>query len=75
MIRKSKRQQPDSSLRGADGTGRLPVPARLLPEAQPATHPLAPVAGSYDDEPLWQEFIAQIRGYRQELNAHEDESG
>ena len=37
-------------------------------------HPLAPLFGSFDDEPLWDEWMDEIRKYREQMNALEDET-
>ncbi len=34
-------------------------------------YPHASLAGKYDDEPLWDDYIAAIQEYRQELNEKE----
>lgn len=35
-------------------------------------HPLAPLAGKYYDEPLWDDFMKAIKEYRQEVDEQED---
>jgi hypothetical protein len=32
-------------------------------------HPLAHLSGKYNEEPLWDEFLAAINEYPQEVNA------
>jgi len=36
-------------------------------------HPLAHLSGKYNEEPLWDEFLAAINEYRQEVNALNEE--
>jgi len=36
-------------------------------------HPLARLSGKYNEEPLWDEFLAAINDYRQEVNARNEE--
>ena len=35
-------------------------------------HPLAQLFGKYKDEPLWDEYMAEIEAYRRARNAQED---
>lgn len=35
-------------------------------------HPLAHLSGKYNEEPLWDEFLAAINEYRQEVNARNE---
>lgn len=35
-------------------------------------HPLAPLAGAFDAEPLWDEVLQAMQEYRKELNEQED---
>ncbi len=36
-------------------------------------HPLAPLLGSFNDEPLWDEWQEAIRVYRQRMNEQQDD--
>lgn len=36
-------------------------------------HPLAPLSGKYNNEPLWDDFMQAIREYRESLNEQDDE--
>ena len=36
-------------------------------------HPLAPFIGSFNDEPLWDEWQEAIRVYRQRMNEQQDD--
>jgi hypothetical protein len=38
-----------------------------------SNHPLAHLSGKYNEEPLWDEFLAAINEYRQEVNALNEE--
>ncbi len=38
-------------------------------------HPLADSAGSFKDDPLWDEMIASIKNHRRELDAEFDTPG
>src|SRR2546423_2044839 len=41
-------------------------------QASPDPHPWARLAGSYDDEPLWDELLAAIEERRAEVDAAEE---
>lgn len=47
-----------------------PVPKSLNDPIIP-NHPLAPLAGKYAHEPLWDDFQEAIREYRQRVNKEE----
>ena len=36
-------------------------------------HPLAPLAGKYNDEPLWDDFLEAIQEYRQRMNEQDED--
>ncbi len=36
------------------------------------SHPLAHLAGAFDNEPLWEEFLQAMREYRREIDEQED---
>ena len=46
----------------------LPPTAEPAGEALGPNHPLAPLAGKYNDAPWWDEYLAAIDEYRKEVN-------
>lgn len=53
-------------------SGRNGEPVPLRPhETIGENHPLASILGVFDDEPLWDEWMASIAEYRQEVTASE----
>ena len=76
-MRRPRRPELKTSppLDGATGDANGPgSPAALPTPGTESTgrHPLAPLADSYADEPLWEEFLAAIREYREEVNRAEE---
>lgn len=47
------------------------VDARMSVYPLGDNHPLASVLGAFDDEPLWDDWMAAIADYRQEVTARE----
>src|SRR5438094_6239182 len=74
-------RKSDRPVAGGDRAGSAPSPTRALKtpgapprdaQPDPTIDPLARLAGSYDDEPLWDELLAAIEEHRAEVNAAED---
>jgi hypothetical protein len=45
--------------------------ATAAPKAAPPDHPLAHLAGSYADDPFWEEYQQAIRDHRAALDAEQ----
>jgi len=55
---------------GRSNGGSLPAPdVTPIPN-----HPLAQLFGSFDDEPLWEDWMKAIGEYREEVNALDREA-